>query len=316
MRRALLLALAVVLAVTAPADAAKQKGRTSTPVRVTSPAAANASVVGFQLTLARIKHKKKVKKTALSAAALPKHVSVYAVLGKQKRSDRARGVLVIVNRSSAVSTSAMAQAAARKFTVNLKHEAVPKGYKLRLKVVETDDVLSRHRAFICADYFKTSDLANATKLGGPRLPGITLGTIMQSACNAAKGSTQFATLGEFRSALNAPSGTLPLVQSTQFPNEVNGTATFNYGVRALGVLADKGHEFTGCAFAAGTCAISSTPGHTNDYALFTLTMPAAAGTALPIALATAPNPTPALPFQFYGFDTGNHRSVPLLTSGP
>jgi hypothetical protein len=317
MRRALLFTLALVLLAAAPAGAAKKpKPNTITRVKVSSPAPANASVAGFQLTLKRTGHKKNVRKTALSAAGLPKHVSVYAVVGKQKRSDRVRGVLVIVNRASKVSTSATARTAARKFVVNLKHAAVPKGYRLTVKVTETDNVLSRHRTFVCANYFKTADLASAGKLGGPGLPGITLGTIMQSACHLAKSQQPFPALGEFRYSLNAAAGTLPFVQSPQFPNEIDGNATFNYPVKAFGVLADKGHQFTGCAFAAGTCAISSTPGHVNDYVLFRLTAPAAAGTALPLALATTPNPAPALRFQFYGFDSGNHRSDPLLTSGP
>jgi hypothetical protein len=310
MQRAWLLVLALALVGAAPAEAAKHS-RTRTPVRIKSPSAANVTVAGFELDLVR-SHK---KPKASAAAALPKNVSIYAVVGKQKRSDRVKGVLVAVNRATAVTTSAAA-VSARRLTVNLKHAAIPRGYKVTLKVAESDNVLGRHRAFRCASYFKQSDLAGAQKLGGPGLPNITLGTIIQSACSAAKGTKPFATLGEFRTALNAPSGTLPFVQSTTVPNEVDGTATFNYETRALGVLADPKHQFTSCAFAAGTCAISSTAGHMNDYALFTLTAPAAAGTQLPIALAVTPNPTPALPFQFFGFDTGNHRLGPLLTSGP
>jgi hypothetical protein len=229
-----------------------------------------------------------------------------------------RGVFLAVNRASAVTTTSVGAAARRRrLRVNLKHAAVPKGYRLKLKVKQAVDVLGSHRSFKCASYFKTSDLAGAQKVAGPGLPGITIGTIIQAPCAAARnGSKPFATLGEFRSALNAPSGTLPFVQSPMLPNEVDGTATFNYGVRAFGVLADPKHQFTNCAFAAGTCAISSTTGHTNDYALFTLTAPAAAGTQMPFSLALSPNPTPRLPFQFFGFDTGNHRLGPLLTSGP
>jgi hypothetical protein len=314
MRRAALIALALLLAAAAPPAAAKKKANTTTPVRVKAPARANASVVGFQLNLVRVKHKKKAKKTA-SAASVPKNVSVYAVVGKQKRSDRVRGALVIVNRARSVSTSAPAKTAARKFTVNLKHEAIPKGYKLTLKVTGTANVLSRHRTFLCANYFKTSDLAGAAKLAGPRLPGITIGTIMQSACNAAKSDKPFATLAEFRTALNAPSGALRFVLSSQAANVVNGSVSFNYGSRAFSVLADKGHQFTSCAVAGGTCAVSTTA-NANDYVSFNLTTPVAAGTAVPFAVATAPNPSSALPFQFFGFDSGNHRSDPLLTSGP
>jgi hypothetical protein len=315
MRRAPLLALALALVAAAPAEAARSKS-TRTPVKITAPASANATVAGFELDLVKTKSKKRKGAKASVAAALPKGVSIYAVVGKQKRSDRVKGVLVAVNRASAVATGAGATAAARKLTVNLKHAAVPKGFTLKLKLAESDNVLGRHRALVCGNYFKTSDLAGVQRLGGPALRGITMGTVIQSACAAAKRNpAPFATLGEFRTALNAPSGALPFAVSTQLPNEVDGTATFNYGVRALGVLADKGHQFTNCAFTAGTCAISSTA-HANDYVLFTLTTPAAAGTQLPIALAITPNPTPRLPFQFFGFDTQNHRLGPLLTSGP
>jgi len=310
MRRAPLLALALLLVVAAPAAAAS---RTKTPVRIVAPAPGNASVAGFQLNLVKV-HKKKRAKRALIAAGLPKNVSVYAVVAKQTRSDRVRGVLVVVNRAARVST-ASASAAARKITVNLKHAAVPKGYKLVLHKTESDDVLGRHHPFACRSYFKTSDLAGAQKLGGPGLPGITMGTVIQSACaSARKTSKPYATLDEFRLALNAPAGMLPFAMST-VPNEVNGAASFNYDVRAFGVLADKGHQFTNCAIANGTCAISSTA-HANDYVLYTLTAPAPAGTQLPFALATSPGPSAALPFQFFGFDTKNHRLGPLLTSGP
>jgi hypothetical protein len=315
MRRApsLILALALVpLALAAPAGAAKAS-RTRTPVRMKAPSPANATVAGFRLNLVKVGKAGASIALARVAAALPKNVSIYAVVGKQKRSDRVKGVLVAVNRATAVTTSA---AAARRLTVNLKHAALPRGYKLTLKVAESDNVLGRHRAFRCADYFKQSDLAGAQKLGGPGLPNITLGTVIQAACSAARGGSPFATLGEFRAALNAPSGALAFVQSTQVANQVDGTAAFNYEARALAVLADPKHQFTGCAFSAGTCAISSTPGHMSDYALFTLAAPAAAGTQLPIVLALSPNPTPALPFQFFGFDSGNHRLGPLLTSGP
>ena len=310
MRRAALVVLSLSL-VMAPAAAAKQA---STPVRITAPSAANATVAGFELDLVRVK--KKAGRATAIAAALPKNVSVYAVVGKQKRSDRVKGVLVAVNRGSAVSTAAVHKRA-RRLTVNLKHAAVPKGFKLTLKLKQAADVLGRHRAFKCASYFKPSDLAGAGKLAGPGLPGITLGTIIQSACSAAKsGAKPFAALGEFRGALNAPSGSLPFVKSATIPNDVDGTATFNYVARAFGVLADSRHQFTSCASPAGSCAISSTPGHTNDYALVTLTAPAAAGTQLPLSLVVSPSVTPALPFQFFGFDSGNHRLGPLLTSGP
>jgi hypothetical protein len=310
MRRAALVVLLFSLVMAPAAAAAKQ---TSTPVRITAPSAANATVAGFELDLVRVK--KRARGATATAAALPKNVSIYAVVGKQKRSDRVKGVLVAVNRASAVSAAAVHKRV-RRLTVNLKHAAVPKGFKLTLKLKQAADVLGRHRAFKCATYFKPSDLAGAGKLSGPGLPGITLGTIIQSACSASRSEKPFATLGEFRGALNAPSGTLGLLKSATVPNDVDGTATFNYGARAFGVLADPKHQFTSCASPAGTCAISSTKGHTNDYALVTLTAPAAAGTQLPLSLVVSPSPTPALPFQFFGFDSGNHRLGPLLTTGP
>lgn len=309
MRRALPLALVFALAFAAPAPAKPAR----TPVRVQAPAAANTTVAGFELDLVR--GKSQARKAIATAAALPKNVSVYAVVGKQKRSDRVKGVLVVVNRASTVSTTP-ARATKRRLTVNLSHAKVPRGFRLALKVRQAGNVLSRHRAFACGRYFKASDLAGAQKLAGPRLPNITTGTVIQAACSAARSGKPFATLGELRQALNAPSGRLSFAQSPQAPNQVDGTASFNYGVRALSVQADAAHQFTACAFPAGTCAVSSTPGHTNGYALFTLSAPAAAGTLLPVSLAMAPGPAPALPFQFFGFDQANHRLGPLLTGGP
>ena len=312
MRRAsLILALGLVpLALAAPVSDAKAS-RTRTPVHMKAPSPANATVAGFRLNL--VKAGPASFALARVAASLPRNVSIYAVVGKQRRSDRVQGVLVAVNRATAVTAGATA---AKRLTVNLRHAALPKGYRLRLRVAQTGNVLGRHHPFRCASYFKQSDLAGAQRLGGPGLPNITLGTVIQAACSAARGGGPFATLGEFRAALNAPSGALGFVRSTQVGDQVDGTATFNYETRALAVRADPKHRFTGCAFAAGTCTISSTAGHTNDYALFTLSAPAAAGTQLPIVLALSPNPTPALPFRFFGFDAGNHRLGPLLTSGP
>jgi hypothetical protein len=309
MRRALLLALALAMVAAVPAAAKRAR----TPVRVQAPAAANATVAGFELDLVRAK--KRARKAIATAAALSKNVSIYAVVGKQRRTDRVKGVLVVVDRAPAVSTTP-ARATKRRLTVNLSHAKVPRGFKLRLKVKQVGNVLSRHRSFSCANYFKPSDLAGAQKLAGPRLPNITTGTVIQAACSAARSGKLFATLGEFRQALNAPAGRLSFAQSPQAPNQVDGTASFNYGVRALSVQADASHQFTGCAFPAGTCAVSSTPGHANDYAVFTLPAPAAAGALLTVSLAMSPVPAPALPFQFFGFDQANHRLGPLLTSGP
>lgn len=312
MRRASLIALALVasLLVAAPAGAAKRKN-TITVVRVKEPARANATLVGFELDLVKVHSKKSA--SAGAASSLPKGVSVFAVLAKQKRSDRVRGALVVVNRAPAV--TAASAAAVRRLRINLRHAAVPKGYALKLKVHETDNVLGRHRAFRCGSYFRSRDLAGALKLAGPRLPNITIGSAIQGACNSAAGTTAYAGEGEFRAALNARAGTLGFVRSPQAANVVNGTASFNYSVKSFAVLADKGHQFTGCALAVGTCTISSTA-NPNDYALFTLPAPAAAGTALQLALATTPDPAAALPFRFFGMDAAGKRSGPLATSGP
>lgn len=312
MRRAALAVLALPLVGAAPASAAKQS---STPVRITAPAAANATIAGFELDLLRAK--KNARGAAVTAAALPKNVSIYAVVGKQKRSDRVKGVLVAVNRAGAVSTRS-ARASRRRLTVNLKHAAVPKGFRLALKLSQAPNVLGSHRSFSCSSYFRPSDLGGASQVAGPGVPAIAIGTLIQSACTAAKdrAGTPFGGLAELRSALNAPSGALPFVRSATVPNEIDGTATFNYGVRAVGVLADRKHTFTACAFAAGTCAITATPHHKRNYAVFTLSAPAAAGTPLSLALAVAPSSASPLPFQFFGFDSKNHKLGPLLTGGP
>jgi hypothetical protein len=304
MRRASVIALFFSLVIVAPAAAKVAR----TPVRVIKPASANATVAGFELDLVRV-HKTKARRSIATTAALPKNISVFAVVGKQKRSDRVKGVLVVVNRARAVSTRP-ARVSKRRLTVNLNHASLPKGYRLKLTLRQVANVLARHRSFSCRRYFKTSDLAGAQKLAGHRLPGITTGTVVQAACGAAKSGKPFATLGEFRTALNAPSGALAFAASATVPNQIDGNVAFNYTTRAFSVQADSKHQFTGCVFAAGTCAISS-PG----YAVFTPTAPAAAGTQLPFSLGLTAAPTPALPFQFFGFDTGNHRIGPLLTSG-
>jgi hypothetical protein len=308
MRRVTLAILPLSLVLAAPA-AAKQS---STPVRVREPAPANATVAGFELDLVKVHKKKRAKASA--ATSLPKGVSVFGVVAKQKRSDRVRGVLVVVNRARTV-TGAATAAAARRLTINLRHAAIPKGYALKLKLTEVDNVLGANRAFRCSSWFKSNDLAGALKLGGPRLPNITTGSLIQAACSSAANKPAYPGEGEFRYALNGRAGVMTFVASPQFPNEVNGTTSFNYPVRAFGVLADKGHQFTGCALAGATCAISSTA-HPNDYALFTLSAPVAAGTQVPFALALAPNPSPRLPFKFFGMDAAGKRSGPLATSGP
>ncbi|HEX6457664.1 MAG TPA: hypothetical protein VF032_02000 [Thermoleophilaceae bacterium] len=311
MKRAALcvLALAVPLLLASPAAAAKHRS-TITVVRVKEPARANATVAGFELDLVK---SRKGSARAGAARSFPKGVSVFAVLAKQRRSDRVRGVLVVVNRAPSVISGS--KPPKRRLRINLKSAALPKGYALKLKLHATNNVLGRHRAFRCGSYFRSSDLAGALKLAGPPLPNITIGSVIQAACDSAARKAAYAGEGEFLSALNARAGELGFVRSPQAANVVNGTATFNYPVKSFAVLADKGHQLTGCTFAAGTCTISSTA-HPNDYALFTLPAPAAAGTALPIALATTPDPAAALPFRFFGMDAAGKHSGPLATSGP
>jgi hypothetical protein len=312
-RLAPVVAVLVAAAMPAPASAAK---RTITVVRMKAPSPANATVAGFRLNLLRARKARMSVALARSAARLPKNVTVYAVVARQKRSDRVSGVLVAVNRAQAVAASAAALPAARVLTVNLRHPRVPKGYRLALSLKQTANVLSVHRGFRCSKYFRGSDLGSAVKLAGARLPNVTIGTVIQSACESARSGRPYPTEGEFRTALNARSGSLSFVRSTQVPSEVDGTASFNFSVRAFGVLADKGHQFTSCGFTAGTCAISS-KAHANDYALFTVSgAPAPRDAQLAFALAVAPQVTPALPFQFFGMTAADSRFGPLLTSGP
>jgi hypothetical protein len=320
MRRAPLLALAALIVVAAPAGAAKKPKGTSTPVRLESPAPANVTVAGFELDLVKVKKKKAHGTTAAATlarvgAALPKHVTVYGVVAKQKRSDRVRGVLVAANRAASVNTGSPRRTASRRLTVNLKHGAVPKGFKLKLKLAESDNVLGRHRAFLCSKYFKSSDLAGAQRLGGPGLPNITIGTVIQSACRSASTRTPYAALGELLGALNAPSGKLTFVRDAQVPGQLDGSATFNYPVKAFSVSADKAHSFASCGFAGGACAVGSSarPG---DSALVTLATPAPAGTPLPFTLTVTPSITKAVPFEFTGIDQAGHRQTALPTSGP
>jgi hypothetical protein len=324
MRRAALVGFAVTATATAaaalagPAALALAKKKVArTPVRIKAPSPANATVAGFKLSLVRARKASVSLALARTSAALPKNVTVYSVLAKQTRSDRVSGAFVVVNRADAVAARAPAHAAARTITVNIRHDPVPKGYKLTLKLKQSANVLDSHHVFLCSRYFHQSDLGNAQKLAGPRLPNITTGTVIQSACSSARSRNPYPSEGEFRYALNARAGAMVFTGSAQSANDVDGKVSFNYAVQAFGVLADSGHQFTNCAFAGGMCAISSTPGHTNDYALFTISgSPAPRGTELPFALTIAPQVTPALPFQFFGMNAGGSRFGPLLTSGP
>lgn len=309
--RALVLAAAVAALLVPGSAQAARPSRTNTPIRVKAPSAANATVAGIRLKL--VKARKARAALARAAAGLPKNVTVYAVLAKQKRSDRVSGVIVVTNRASAV-TSASA-AAAHTLIVNIKHEAVPKRFKLAATVKQRRNVLSRGRSFNCGSYIRTSDLANAFRLAGPPLPSITIGGVFQAACASAKSEHPYVGLGEFRYVLNARSGVMSFTPSAQFPGEVNGITSFNFGVQAFGVLADAGHQFTNCAFPGGTCAVQ-TVAHPNDYVLFTLSALAHPNLGLQFALATSPSPTKNLQFQFFGMDAAGKRSGPLLTKGP
>jgi hypothetical protein len=318
MRRAALLALplAAVAAAAVPAPVlAKHASRTRTPLRLRAPAPANATVAGFELRLVRARKAgaSLALARAVAAARLPRGVTVYSVLARQTRSDRVSGALVVANRAPAVDIRA--RAVARRFVVNIRHEAIPNGYELSLRLVQSADVLGRHRAFLCSKYFRPADLAGAQKLAGPSLPGITVGTVIQSACSSARSGKAYAGEGELRSALNARSGTLALARSSQLPNGLDGSASFNYPVTAFRLLADPGHQLTSCGFAAGSCAINAAA--QPNYAVFTVSAgPAPPGTQLAFTLAVSPSIARALPFQFFGIDQAGARVGPLLTSGP
>ncbi|HET8672674.1 MAG TPA: hypothetical protein VFL87_03500, partial [Thermoleophilaceae bacterium] len=73
--------------------------RTITPLRILAPGPANATVAGFKLDLVRARG----SRAALAgvSAALPRGVTIYAVLARQRRSDRVSGVVVAVNRAGA-----------------------------------------------------------------------------------------------------------------------------------------------------------------------------------------------------------------------
>jgi hypothetical protein len=316
MRRGFVLAAAAALAVPGSAAAAS---RTVTPLRILAPAPANATVAGFKLDLVSARGARAA--LARASAALPRGVTVYAVLARQRRSDRVSGVVVAVNRASVVAASAMAARRRprhrhRRITVNLRHAAIPKSFRIVVHLSQSANVVGRHRRFVCSRYFRGSDLAQAVKLAGPSLPGITIATLIQSACNQARGSLPYPAEGEFLSALNARSGSLTFGRDPQLPNQLDGTAAFNYAVSAFGVLADSGHQFSACTFPGGTCAIS-TKTHPNDYVRFTLSAPPPPrGAALPLTLTVGPSAALPLPFQLFGFNMAGSRFGPLLTSGP
>jgi hypothetical protein len=302
--RPLLLALVAALVAALPSSALA--ARTSTPVRVLKPAAGNATVAGFELRLV-----KKQPTAAPAAVKLPKGISVFAVLAKQKRTDRVRGVLVVVSRADAVS----ATAAASTVLVKLRHAAIPSGFSTKLSVKQRRNVLSSGRAFRCLSWFRTSDLRNAVSLGGPAVPGLSARDAVTAACAAAKSRDPFPGESEFRQALNAPTGFLGFSVNAAAPKQLNGSASFNYPVSSFSVLADKSHSFTACSFAAGSCRLLKKR-HASDYAVLKLAQPVAANTPLAFVLGLSKTPKPGLPFEFFGTTARGKRESPLLTTGP
>ena len=308
-RRALLaipLLAAVVGALPAPALAS----RTRTPVTIQEPSPGDATVAGFELRL--VKKPSATPTAVLSAAKLPKGVTVVAVVAKQKRTDRVRGVIVVLRKATAVA----AHASNATVTVDLKHAAVPSGYTTTLGVKQRRNVLDRGRTFSCSRWFRHSDLRNSVSLGGPALPGLSTRDALTDACTSAHSRDPYAGESEFLSALNVRSGFLTFAKDAQIANQVDGSASFNYPVGAFTVLADKANSFSACSFAAGTCKLLKKH-HANDYAVFKPSgSPTPSNTPLAFALVLAKPPKPALPFEFFGLNQAGTRFGPLLTSGP
>ena len=297
---------ALVCALPSPAFAS----RTRTPVRIAKPDPADATVAGLELRLV----KKKATASAISAAVkLPKGVTVVAVVAKQKRSDRVRGVIVVLRKADAV---AAAHSSASVVTVDLKHAAIPSGYRTTLAVKQRRNVLDPGRSFRCRSWFRTSDLKKAVSLGGPDLPGLSTRDAIADACASARSTEPYAGENVFRSALNARTGFLTWTRDAQVPNQVDGSASFNYPIGSFTVLADKGHSFTSCSFAGGTCQLLKKR-HANDYAVFRPAgSPVARDTPMAFGLVVAPSSANSLPFDFFGVSPAGTRYGPLLTTGP
>jgi len=305
MRRAAIALAAVGLCALAPP--ALGASRTSTPVRIAEPSPGNATVAGFELRLVQAKGKAK----AAAVTRLPKGVSVAAVLGKQKRSDRVRGVIVVLRRSESVS----AEAAAAVVTVNLKHAAIPSGFTAKLTLTQRRNVLDSGHRLSCSSYFHSADLGGALSLGGPGLQGLTIRDAIADSCRSAGSSSPYAGENELRTALGARSGTVSFVRDGAQPAQLDGSASFNFAVTSFSVLADKKHSFAACGSPVAACRIAQKR-HAGDYALFTLATPAQPGTVLPFALALSPAASGPAPFEFFGVAGDGTRLGPLLTSGP
>jgi hypothetical protein len=262
-------------------------------------------VAGFELKLVK---QQQPPTAAPAAVKLPKGISVFAVVAKQKHTDRVRGVLVLVRRADAVK----ARASASTVVVNLRHAAIPQGFKTTLSVKQRRNVLAAGRAFKCSSWFKPADLRSAVSLGGPALPGVSPREAVAAACSAASSRDPFAGENTFRQALNAPTGFLTFTREPTVPNQIDGSASFTYPVKSFSVLADQKHAFTACNIQGGTCRLL----RKNHYAVFKLAAPAGPNTPLPFALALAKTPGTNLPFQFSGVSTRGKREPGLLTSGP
>jgi hypothetical protein len=316
MRRRLLLAAMLAVALGAlPAAASAASKRTTTPVKVKRPSPGNATVAGFELRLLPNQPAKTAAATLRAAAVkLPKGFTVLAVLAKQKQSDRVRGVLVLLDRADAVAARA---AAGSTVTIDLRHAAIPAGFRTTLTVKQRRNVLSPGHAFRCSSYFRASDLGGALSLGGPAIPNLAIRDAIVDACASARSRTPYAGENEFRGALNARSGFVTFTLDPALPAQLDGSATFDYPVAGFTVLADKGNTFTSCASAVASCQLMSKR-HPNDYAVFTLASSPAPSNAPPasftLGLSTAP--TKAVPFEFFGKNQAGARFGPLLTSGP
>ena len=315
MRRSTLLVipLAALVLGALPAASLAASSRTTTAVRVKRPSPGNATVAGFELRLLPTQPAAAPAAALAARVRLPKGITVEAVLAKQKRSDRVRGVLVVLDRADAVAAGA---ASGSVVTVKLRHAAIPAGFRTTLTVKQRRNVLGPGHAFRCSSYFHASDLGAALSLGGPALPGLAIREAITDACAAARSRAPYAGENEFLGALNARSGFLTFVRDQQLPTQLDGSASFNYPVAGFAVLADKGHSFTGCASPVAACRLLS-KGRPNDYAVFTLaSSPAPSNTPFAFSLGLNAVPRPALPFEFFGRNQAGARFGPLLTSGP
>jgi hypothetical protein len=303
--------IAAVLLAPAAAGAAS---RTHTPIRIPAPSPGNASVAGFHLKLVSSRSASSALSVRI-AAGLPKDVGVVSVLARQTRSDRVKGVIVVLNRAEAV--AAAVRPSRRVITVNLRHAAAPTGLRVVSDTTSLADVLrGRHGKFRCGAFFSATDLRHARPLGGNQPPGLSSRDAVADACAAAGNRSPFRDENHFRQALNARTGFMTFTRNAQLPGDVDGSVTFNYAIGAFGVLADPKHSFTGCRSAAAGCTLGTIE-HQNDYVLFNLLAPPdPRNTPVAFGLTTSPPPAADLPFRFFGVNAAGRRFGPLLTQGP